>query len=418
LVHWSSRFTKKEDDMKIRIIKTEDDYEIALTRISELMDLAPEGDELDELETLAILVEKYEENEYPIGLPTATGAIKFRMEQAELTQRDLIPFIGSRAKVSEVLSGKRPLTLKMIRALNRHLGIPADVLLQENGGEIPSNMVDIEWNRFPVLEMARLGFIEKRDDLKDRAEEVIRELIDKIGGAPALPSGLFRKTTNARFNAKMDMYALRAWGLHVLSKANSTKLKGKFSKGSVTQSFLKDIARLSAFKDGPKLAVEHLSKYGIHLVYAPHLSKTYLDGAVFMLTSGDPVIGVTIRYDRTDNFWFTFLHELAHLGRHMKGEESNFFVDDHSLRKNIKSKEDKIELEADEWAENALIPKKDWEEFINAGSPTAGRVLDLSLKVKISPAIIAGRVRYEENNYRLLSQFVGSGEVKKHFADN
>ena len=404
--------------MQIRIIKNEKDYDATLSRIDELMDCEPEGDALDELETLAVLVEKYEEEKYPIELPSGVSAIKFRMEQAELTQRDLVPYIGSRAKVSEVLSGKRTLTLKMIRALNQHLGIPADVLLQESGGEIPSSMTDVEWNRFPILEMAKLGFIEKKKDLKDRAEEVVRELINKIGGASALPERLFRRTTNARFNAKMDIYALRAWSLYVLSEASSKKLKGKYVKGSVTQSFLKDVAKLSFLKKGPKLAVEYLSKHGIYLIYAPHLSKTYLDGAVFMLHSEDPVIGVTLRHDRIDNFWFTLLHELGHLGRHIKGKENGFFVDDHSLRKEKKVNEDKDELEADEWAENALIPKKEWEGFIEEENPSVGRVIEFSLKLTIHPAIIAGRVRYEKNNYRLLSHFVGSGEVKKHFINN
>jgi HTH-type transcriptional regulator / antitoxin HigA len=401
--------------MKIRLIKNEEDYGTTLSRVNDLMDTNLDKDGLDELETLAVLVEKYEEEQYPIEIPSAIGAIKFRMDQSELTQRDLVPYIGSRAKVSEILSGKRSLTLKMIRALNQYLGIPAEVLLQEDGGEIPENMVGIDWNRFPILEMARLNFIESKKNLHDCAEEVIRGMIKNIGGPSALPAGLFRKTTNARLNTKMDMYALKAWSLYVLSTAKNTKLKGKFVDTSVTQDFLKDVARLSFLGDGPKLAVEHLSKHGIHLIYAPHLSKTYLDGAVFMLPSGAPVIGLTIRYDRIDNFWFTLLHELAHLGRHFKGKDTGSFFDDHSLRKESKLNEDDQEFEADEWAENALISIKDWEDLNKSGIPSVGRVLDLSLKSSIHPAIIAGRIRYENKNYRLMSHFVGSGEVKKHF---
>ena len=69
----------------------------------------------------------------PIGFPTPVAAIEFRMEQAGLANRDLMPFIGGRSKVSEVLSGKRPITMSMARALHRHLGIPAEVLIQEPG---------------------------------------------------------------------------------------------------------------------------------------------------------------------------------------------------------------------------------------------------------------------------------------------
>ncbi|WP_156800564.1 helix-turn-helix domain-containing protein [Thalassoporum mexicanum] len=82
---------------------------------------------------LATLVDIYEEKQFPIGLPRPAEAIQFRMEQLDLTTSDLIPLIGSCAEVSEILSGKCDLTLEMIRALHEHLGIPAEVLLQQTG---------------------------------------------------------------------------------------------------------------------------------------------------------------------------------------------------------------------------------------------------------------------------------------------
>src|SRR5437762_2900582 len=81
---------------------------------------------------------------------SAIGAIEFRLEQAGLSQRDLVPFIGSRAKVSEVLSGKRRITMPMARALHEHLGISAEVLLQEPGASLADPLAGIEWNRFPI----------------------------------------------------------------------------------------------------------------------------------------------------------------------------------------------------------------------------------------------------------------------------
>jgi len=93
----------------------------------------PEGEELD---VLADLIEHYEARHVPMGHPTALGALRFRMEQANLSPRDLIPFIGSRARVSEILSGKRPLTMRMARALHTHLGIPAEALLQQPSGQV------------------------------------------------------------------------------------------------------------------------------------------------------------------------------------------------------------------------------------------------------------------------------------------
>lgn len=117
----------------IKAIRSDADYEAALGRIDSLMDAAPGTAEGEELDVLADLVQHYEERVVPMGFPSVQAAIAFRMEQDGLTERDLVPLIGSRAKVSEVLAGTRPLTLPMARALHRHLGIPAEVLLQDPG---------------------------------------------------------------------------------------------------------------------------------------------------------------------------------------------------------------------------------------------------------------------------------------------
>jgi len=114
----------------IKPIRTEADYEAALERVDALMGAKPGTPEGDELDVLAELVEHYEEKHVPMGFPSPVAGIEFRIEQAGLTPQDLVPLMGSRAKVSEVLSGKRSLTMRMARALHEHLGIPAAVLLQ------------------------------------------------------------------------------------------------------------------------------------------------------------------------------------------------------------------------------------------------------------------------------------------------
>ncbi len=120
--------------MQAKIIKTEEQYDQALFRIDELMDAVSDTPEGDELELLVTLVELYEDRVHPIGLPDAISAIKFRMDQQNLKQKDLVQYIGSKSKVSEVLSGKRQLSMSMIRKLHSGLGIPAEVLLQEPDG--------------------------------------------------------------------------------------------------------------------------------------------------------------------------------------------------------------------------------------------------------------------------------------------
>ena len=147
----------------------------------------------------------------------------------------------------------------------------------------------------------------------------------------------------------------------------------------------------------------------------PHLPRTHLDGAALRLASGRPVIGLTLRYDRIDNFWFCLLHELAHVGLHLDSDKDVAFVDDHTLRDIEDGGQNPKEKEADEWAENALIPEAVWESSPVRAKPTAMGVISLAQSLQVHPAIIAGRIRHERRNYRLLSQFVGTGQVRRQF---
>ena len=123
--------------MKTKILKTEQEYNEACERIYTLINstqnaIEPDSIEGEEIELLSLLVEKYEHEHYPIEAPNPIEAIKFRMEQMNLKQADVAPLFGGKTRVSEVLHGKRPLTLKMITLLNRYLGIPLESLVTGN----------------------------------------------------------------------------------------------------------------------------------------------------------------------------------------------------------------------------------------------------------------------------------------------
>jgi HTH-type transcriptional regulator/antitoxin HigA len=115
--------------MRIHPVRTESDYDAAVARIAELMGSGPGTAAGDELDVLATLVDAYEARRFPIDTPEPVIILKFQMEQNGLTRKDLEPMIGSRARVSEVLNGKRALTLPMIRRLHTGLGIPVDLLV-------------------------------------------------------------------------------------------------------------------------------------------------------------------------------------------------------------------------------------------------------------------------------------------------
>lgn len=405
------------NEHRIRPIHSDTDYDAALARVEALMDLDRTQSQDDELDILATLIEVFEGRQFPMDQPDPIEAIKFRMEQMDMNQSDLAPIFGSRSKASEVLSGKRSLTLKMIRALNEHLGIPADVLIRDGNG-LPNTLDEIDIEQFPVAQMAKLGWIEKSADIKDRAEEIVQRLVACVGGQQALPQALFRQGGGARANAKTDVHALQAWCLHILCKARNAGLEGVFQPGTITLNFLREIACLSEFDEGPKLAKEKLAKHGIALVVASHLPKTYLDGAALWTVDGVPVVGMTIRYDRLDNFWFCLLHELAHLGQHFTNGNSEVFIDDLQLRERNHERDDEREREADEWAQEALVPSDLWLDHPVRSRPSVQNVLSLSRQAKVHPAIIAGRIRHEMKNYRLLSQFVGAKQVGPFFMED
>ncbi|HUF08915.1 MAG TPA: hypothetical protein VMO47_06325 [Rhodothermales bacterium] len=117
----------------LKVIKSRAEHEAARQELLELLRVDPDlgTEEGDRLELLRLLISDYEANEFPVSLPDPVTAIEFRMDQAGLKQKDLVPFIGSRSKVSEILSRKRTLSLSMIKALHTGLGIPAEVLIQD-----------------------------------------------------------------------------------------------------------------------------------------------------------------------------------------------------------------------------------------------------------------------------------------------
>jgi len=115
--------------MEVKLIKSEEQYDSALIRIDELFDAEPDTKEYDEAELLMALVHLYEEEHYKIDAPDPIEAIKFRMEQLGLKKADLVPYFGTRGRVTEVLKRQRNLSLAMIKKLHKEFGIPAESLL-------------------------------------------------------------------------------------------------------------------------------------------------------------------------------------------------------------------------------------------------------------------------------------------------
>jgi HTH-type transcriptional regulator/antitoxin HigA len=387
------------------LIKTEAQYAQALEIVAQLMDAEPGSADEAALELWGTLIELYEEKAHPIPLPDPIAAIRFRMEQQGLSRSDLVQYIGSQSKVSEVLSGKRPLSLPMMRRLHAGLGIPADALMQEPGATLPPATPEVEWQRFPVVEMRKRGWIifeGTPHQARANAEAIMREYMAPFDEEVALP---MCARQHIREGSKMDRYALCAWKLRILHLVQDLKLP-PYEPGMVSQDFIREVIRLSYFTNGVALAQEYLAKSGIMLITEEHLSRTYLDGAALMLPDGNPLIALTLRYDRLDNFWLTLAHELAHVALHLDGEDTAFFDD---LESSDKSP---MERDADRLAAEALIPSALWSASGMNEHAKAPQVRAFAQKLRISPAIPAGRIRHEANNHKLLWSLVGKDEVR------
>lgn len=382
----------------IKLIKTDLEHEQALERLMSLMDLDLEAGspEADELDVLALLIERFEQERYPIDLPDPVEAIKFRMEQQGLTRKELVPFIGSASKVSEVLNGKRTLSLNMIRKLSDGLGIAVDVLIREPAQKCVSEH-EIDWQAFPLSEMRKRGYFDgftgPLQELREYAAEQVGQFLSGIKEGFSLQPALLRTSAHLRSNDKeTDPYALWAWQVKVLKLAQKDRLEAPYQPGTVNLEFMRRLAQESWSDKGPLIAKEYLNKHGIHLVTEPHLPKTYLDGAVCKTDDGRPVIAMTLRHDRLDNFWFTLMHELAHIALHLDGSET-WFIDDLDA-----SVADPMEQEADQLAQEALVPAEYW---LPASFLDTSAIADAAQRLNISPCILAGRMRHESGDHLL-----------------
>jgi HTH-type transcriptional regulator/antitoxin HigA len=397
---------------KIRVIKTEKDYEEALKLIEDLMsrDPDPNSEEGEQLGLLSALIQDYEAKAFPAQLPNPVDAIKFRMEQAGLLPGDLIPYLGSRSRVSEILSGKRQLTIEMIRALEAGLGIPAKVLIRKPALEDDPEYQN--WDERLVIEMGERGYFGNVFSKKYNKIELLKNFFLQLG-SPVQIVGMARKS-HYRSSPLSDKHALAAWAVYVFKKAKKIKMAKKYYRGTINLQFMQKLAKLSVKDNGPILAQEYLKEHGIVLVIEQHFAKTYLDGATILMDKDNPVIGLTLRYDRLDNFWFTLMHELAHLAQHYDSGVSLFYDEIEGI-KTIDL--DESEQQADELAEEALLPKAKWEISPARLIPSSMAADSLANELGVHVAIIAGQIRHKGNKYIYLNKIVNSAKVRQYFTN-
>lgn len=263
----------------------------------------------------------------------------------------------------------------------------------------------IDWKQFPVKEMIKRGWLELKH--KQPLVDAVKEYFTTSAGN-TYASVLHRK----KFHGinKPNEYSLLAWQARVLEKARKEYENGSVSEFQHDDTWLKELVSLSTEADAPIKAKNFLAEKGIMLIIEEHLQGTYLDGAAMLLETGNPTIGLTLRFDRLDNFWFVLFHELGHVFLHLFDSLNMDFFDETDG-----NNEDSLEKEADIFALNTLIPEDQWGYCLSKFSMSRDSVIIDAQNLGVHESIVAGRIRKESRNYLTLNELVGQGKVRKYF---
>jgi len=376
---------------------------------SQIADIKAEIDDYDLLKSKQISFAKtYSLENLPRVLVQAR--IASGMSQTDLAKKlEMKPQQIQRYEASGYLGA----SLAKLIKVSRELGIEVSGAFEgaqkiEESLFIWNDIEDISWRQFPYNEMIKRNWFVVPYG-RDKVTKIKEYFLDIAG--PQFVSALHRK--KMRGSNVPNEYALLAWQVRILELAQQKILKENLSgEFDWKDDWLPELVSLTKQRDGPKQAQNLLARKGIILVIEQHLPGTYLDGAAMLAENGTPVIGLTLRYDRRDNFWFVLMHELGHVYLHLLGGQYFDFFDDDT------GKSDGIEAEADQFALDNLIPETKWNQCLSRFALSEESVRIDANNIGIDPSIIAGRIRKELDNYTILNSLVGQDQVRTQFEES
>lgn len=267
------------------------------------------------------------------------------------------------------------------------------------------------WQAFPLAEMFKRGWFEDFSGTLSQAKKAASDLIPTFlqgSHSQFAPMALHRKSV--RSSGQVHEAAIAAWEARVRTLADRNPPDRAFDRDHLTADWVRGLVGLSLEDNGPRLAVDYLREAGISLVVERHLPGTLLDGAALASADHHAIVAMTLRHDRLDNFWFTLLHEIGHLKLHIRlGEYAAIFDDNDSPAA------DKVEQDADFFAQEALIPEANWNLAVSRFTRNDKAVVADAKRFGVAPAVIAGRIRRDANDYTLFRTLVGNGEVRRQF---
>ncbi len=332
------------------------------------------------------------------GMSQTDLAEKLRMKPQQVQRYEATDYMGA--------------SLGRLIEVSRALGVKASETFEgptQAGGAVFvwRDAEDIVWGQLPCKEMIKRRWFDVPRD-RDLIEKVKEYFLRAAG--PQFATALHRK--KMRSGNVPNEYALLAWQARILERARSKIEAEEIGAFELNDSWLPDLVRLTKVKDGPKRARDLLAEKGIVLVVEPHLPGSYLDGAAMLADGETPVVGLTLRYDRLDNFWFVLMHELGHVFLHLfDGLRFDFFDEEGG------NNSDAIEAEADKFALDALIPEALWDQCLSRFALSEEAVRLDAEAIGIDPSIIAGRIRKERGNYTILNDLVGRDQLRSQLEE-
>jgi HTH-type transcriptional regulator/antitoxin HigA len=318
------------------------------------------------------------------------------------SQEEFAKVIGLKQQQLQKYEAEEFSSMKLSSFINllKALGGQIDCVRIEKDNFKPSKL-RAEINPKILRYIEEQGWFPESDNIKAQVQSLCNHFSKSLRGQT-----YFRQTKQEDQENTSDEQVI--WLARVAKLADDIRSPNLRKFNFLDLSYLPALLSMSRQNDGPSCAIEFLKELGIITVVEPNLPSLKLDGAAFLLNQ-TPVIGLTLRYDRIDNFWFTLLHELGHIHLHQTKGLAAGFVDNFDV---LPTSE--VEQEADRFALETVMPIEKWRlspaRLANKPDP----VIRLAKILNIHEAIIFGRIR-KERGYNLFNEYVGQGEVRKHF---
>ncbi|WP_342249206.1 XRE family transcriptional regulator [Sphingomonas sp. OTU376] len=330
-----------------------------------------------------------------------------------MSQKDLGTFLGLKEQQIQRYEAERYRSASLDRLIE--IADALSVRISERAELVGNNRLEAvtpeAWQAFPIAEMYKRGWFEDFSGTLAQARKAAAELVPGfLRGAHAQYAPIAFHRKSVRSNGQVHEAAIAAWEARIRSVADRDPPEATFDRSRISDAWLEGLVRLSLDPNGPAASVDYLRAAGITLIVERQLPGTLLDGAALCSLDRHAIVALTLRHDRLDNFWFTLLHEIGHLKLHIGEGEFAAIFDDTDAPAG-----DQVERDADLFAQEVLLSSEKWKLGVSRYTRTEKAVMTDAKRFGVGPAIIAGRIRREADDYTLLRTLVGNGEVRRQF---